>query len=147
MEKTQIEYLINESGGTIRDLSHEKYINALEVYKNAYIGGRLNRNEYAKRVLEENPEVMCVRVRDIELELTIGWSRDKKRHSWDKEIDLELFEKIAGYKANFRTDGKMRYYFSVMGDCRVVATAERLEGEYWKLLRYQYIGEEFVKIL
>lgn len=102
--KTQISDLINGNQNTIRDDSHPKYKTAEKATTYAgkvgpnYVGTNSHERELvAKKVYEENPEVLRISVKGVELELPIEKSVSGKSWMWTTNLTQKQYDAICGF--------------------------------------------------
>ena len=124
--KTQINTLVNGS-------SH--------VIGQEQVAGTNNkiRTEIADKVKAENPEVVAIKVKGIELIGRSNWSISRKSVTWNFSLSVDEYVALSGGKLGISPrEGKNNPYLILYGDCTVQIGCGN---------SFDYIPESWVEIL
>ena len=97
------------------------------------------RAEIANKVKSENPEVMAIKVRGIELLGRADWSISRKSVSWNFGLSVDEYMALSGGKFGVSPRvGKNKPYLTISGSCEA-----RIGCGNWSY----YIPEAWIEIL
>lgn len=148
--KTQISNLISGRENVVIQSSNEKYNNANKSTSHSGFAGtkREERDEIARRVIEENHDGMNIEIKGVFLSLNRISSISGKTVYFENEITEEDYKKIVG--RDFPSTGSQwSAIFLINGDMTVEIhlSKRKNENRSWRYNSTQKIGEEFVTIL
>lgn len=148
--KTQIKDLISGRKDVMIDGTNAKYENADKATSHNGFAGtkREEREEIARRVMEENPDGLNVEIKGVSLSLKRISSLSGKTVWFEGDLTDEEYKRIVGYDYP-STTSQWTSTLLINGDMTVeIQLAKRKnDRSVWKYSCTHKIGEEFVTIL
>ena len=148
--KTQIKDLISGRKDVIIDETNAKYENAAKATShNGFAGTKTEeREEIARRVIEENPDGLNIEIKGVPLSLKRISSLSGKTVWFEGDLTKEEYKRIVGYDYP-STTSQWSATLMINGDMTVEVQLSKRKNDrcMWKYSCNHKIGEEFVTIL